>query len=49
VDEGEQVVIGGMERIAMDGMPVNAAVVDRTAPVPTETPATTETAAPAAP
>jgi membrane fusion protein (multidrug efflux system) len=36
VDVGEQVVVGGMERIAMDGMPVNAAVVDRSAPVPTE-------------
>lgn len=36
VDEGEQVVVGGMERIAMDGMPVNAAVVDRTRPVPGE-------------
>jgi membrane fusion protein (multidrug efflux system) len=36
VDEGEQVVVGGMERIAMDGMPVNAAVVDRTPAVPGE-------------
>jgi membrane fusion protein (multidrug efflux system) len=36
VDEGEQVVVGGMERIAMDGMPVAATVVDRSAPVPTE-------------
>lgn len=36
VDEGDQVVVGGMERIAMDGMPVNASVVDRSAPVPTE-------------
>lgn len=36
VDEGEQVVVGGMERIAMDGMPVNAAVVDRTPAVPAE-------------
>ena len=36
VDEGEQVVVGGMERIAMEGMPVSATVVDRTTPVPTE-------------
>jgi membrane fusion protein (multidrug efflux system) len=36
VDEGEQVVVGGMERIAMDGMPVSAAVVDRTPAVPGE-------------
>ena len=36
VDEGEQVVVGGMERIAMDGMPVAATVVDRSQHVPTE-------------
>ena len=36
VDEGEQVVVGGMERIAMDGMPVAATVVDRTSPAPVE-------------
>jgi membrane fusion protein (multidrug efflux system) len=36
VDEGEQVVVGGMERIAMDGMPVTAAMVDRTPAVPGE-------------
>jgi membrane fusion protein (multidrug efflux system) len=36
VDEGDQVVVGGMERIAMDGMPVNATVVDRSAPAPGE-------------
>ena len=36
VDEAEQVVVGGMERIAMDGMPVSAAVVDRTPAVPAE-------------
>jgi membrane fusion protein (multidrug efflux system) len=36
VDEGEQVVVGGMERIAMEGMPVNAAVVERTPAVPQE-------------
>jgi membrane fusion protein (multidrug efflux system) len=51
VDEGEQVVVGGMERIAMDGMPVSAAVVDRTRPVPGETAPTVpvDSAAPAPP
>ena len=36
VDEGEQVVVGGMERIAMDGMPVGATVVERAQAVPAE-------------
>ncbi len=36
VDEGEQVIVGGMERIAMDGMPVNPAVVERAAATPRE-------------
>ena len=36
VDEGEQVVVGGMERIAMDGMPVGATVVERGQAVPAE-------------
>ena len=40
VDEGDQVVVGGMERIAMEGMPVAATVVDRTPAVPGETPTT---------
>jgi membrane fusion protein (multidrug efflux system) len=33
VDEGDQVVVGGMERIAMDGMPVSPTVVERGKPV----------------
>ena len=50
VDEGEQVVVGGMERIGMEGMPVTATVVDRTPAVPGEsTPAIPVDSAPAAP
>jgi membrane fusion protein, multidrug efflux system len=36
IDRGDSVVVGGIERLAMDGMPVSAAVVDRTQPPPTE-------------
>ena len=37
IDAGDQVVVGGLERLS-EGMPVNAAVVDRKVTLPTEQP-----------